>query len=170
MDTFDFELALLSEDAPYSGGTTPASRLVRAVADLYTTMYLSQAAHWNVQGPDFVQLHALFKESYEMAYGAIDDVAEQVRILGVLMPRALPDLLATSSAPLPAADESPEAYIDCLARAHTMLKDKWDDIAQTSERDAGLNDLAGRLSGEHAKMAWKLRTTLRKVGSTSSTA
>lgn len=163
MDTFDFELALLGEDTSYSSGTAPTSRLVRAVADLYTTMYLSQAAHWNIQGSDFVQLHALFKESYEMVYGAIDDVAEQVRILGVLMPRALPDLLATSSAPLPASDESLEAYVSCLVRAHTMLKDKWDDIAQTSGRDAGLNDLVSRLSGEHAKLVWKLRATLGKT-------
>ena len=35
--------------------------------------------HWNVEGPDFVQLHELFSNIYEDAFGAIDPTAEYIR-------------------------------------------------------------------------------------------
>lgn len=157
IDSFFF-----AEDIAYAAvpPTSPGARLVRAVADLYATQYLSQAAHWNVTGADFQQLHALFKESYDMVAEEIDDVAEQARILGVFAPLSLPELLATSSAPLPAAGNDPMEHVRALERAHGMLKLKWDDIAANAGTDAGLNDMASRLSGAHAKMAWKLRSTL----------
>ena len=158
----DQDNLFLEADAAYAAvpPTSPGARLVRAVADLYSTQYLSQVAHWNVTGPDFHQLHALFKESYDMVAEEIDDVAEQARILGVLAPASLPELLATSSAPLPASGNEPMEHVRALMRAHDMLKLKWDDVAANAGTDAGLNDLASRLSGAHAKMAWKLRSTL----------
>ena len=75
MDTFNLGIAL-AEDAPYTGGASLGARFIRALADEYSTQYYSQVAHWNVVGPDFQQLHALFAESYELCNGAIDDVAE----------------------------------------------------------------------------------------------
>ena len=35
--------------------------------------------HWNVEGPDFVQLHELFSNIYEDAFSAIDPAAEYIR-------------------------------------------------------------------------------------------
>jgi starvation-inducible DNA-binding protein len=96
----DLDLDLvLTEDVQYSGGVDLGARFVRALADEFTVYYFSYAAHWNVTGGDFPQLHALFKESYELCQEAIDDVAEQARILGTFAPRSLPELLATSSSP-----------------------------------------------------------------------
>ena len=159
MDTFNLDIAL-AEDAPYTGGASLGARFIRALADEYSTQYYSQVAHWNVVGPDFQQLHALFAESYELCNGAIDDVAEQARILGVFAPMSLPDLLATSSAPLPASKNAAMAYIAQLRTCHEMLKTKWDDIAANDGGDAGVNDMASSLSAKHAKMAWKLRSSL----------
>lgn len=62
----DLDLALLSEDARSYDTSALADRLVRGVADLYATMYLAQAAHWNVTGLEFgqrdVQRSALVQE------------------------------------------------------------------------------------------------------------
>ena len=160
MNDFDLEIAL-AEDVPYSGGISLGARLIRALADEYSVQYYSQAAHWNVAGPDFQQLHALFAESYEVCNGAIDYVAEQARILGTLAPPSLPDLLATSSSPLPPQDGSANALVSQLLTCHSMLKNKWDDIAANDDGDAGVNDLASSLSAKHAKMAWKLRSVLK---------
>jgi DNA-binding ferritin-like protein len=156
----DFIIMDLREDTHYSGGTTVAARLVRTVADLYATMYLSHAAHWNVMGSGFQHYHALFKESYEQVYDAIDDTAEQARMMGAFLPRSIPDLLATSAVPLPASEDNVESHVTALIGAHSALKQKWDDLATNSGGDAGLNDLAGRMSGMHSKMMWKLRSSL----------
>jgi starvation-inducible DNA-binding protein len=153
---FDLDLVLM-EDVQYSGGADLGARFVRALADEFTVYYFSYAAHWNVTGGDFPQLHALFKESYELCQEAIDDVAEQARILGTFAPRSLPELLATSSSPLPPADSSQAAQ---LQTCHEMLKRKFDDIAANDNGDAGVNDLASALSAKHAKMAWKLRMSV----------
>ena len=152
----DLDLALV-EDAPYSGGADLGARFVRALADEFAAYYFSYAAHWNVTGADFPQLHALFKESYELCQEAIDDVAEQARILGTFAPRGLPELMAASSSPLPPGDSSQAALLGQLQTCHEMLKGKFDDIAANDGGDAGVNDLASALSAKHAKMAWKLR-------------
>ena len=152
---FNAELVLREEQGP----SPIADRLIRALADEYSVQFYSQVAHWNVTGPDFQQLHALFEESYTVCNESVDVVAEQARILGAIVPASLPALLATSAAPLAASADSPEAYVEQLQRCHEMLKGKWDSIASESGNDAGLNDLAGQMSGKHAKMAWKFRST-----------
>lgn len=155
----DLELAL-SEDAHYSGGDSLGARFIRAVADEYSVQYFSQVAHWNITGGDFQQLHALFSDSYTLCNEAIDDVAEQARILGVFAPMSLADLLATSSSPLPSQGNDAQSYVRQLQACHEMLKAKWDDVARNDDGDAGVNDLASALSAKHAKMAWKFRSTL----------
>ena len=42
--------------------------------------------HWNVEGPDFGELHGFFQEIYEDAYSAIDPTAEYIRYLGEYAP------------------------------------------------------------------------------------
>ena len=45
--------------------------------------------HWNVEGPDFGQLHKFFQKIYEDAYSAIDPTAEYIRYLGEYSPASL---------------------------------------------------------------------------------
>ena len=73
---FNAELVLREEQGP----SPIADRLIRALADEYSVQFYSQVAHWNVTGPDFQQLHALFEESYTVCNESIDVVAEQARI------------------------------------------------------------------------------------------
>lgn len=155
----DFDLAL-AEDGAYASSSSLGDRFVRALADEFAVYYFSYAAHWNVVGGDFPQLHALFKESYELCQEAIDDVAEQARILGTFAPKSLPELLATSSSPLAPNDNGQVALVAQLQTCHEMLKGKFDSIATNDGGDAGVNDLASSLSGKHAKMAWKLRMSI----------
>ena len=45
--------------------------------------------HWNVEGPDFSELHGFFQEIYEDAYSALDPTAEYIRYLGEYSPASL---------------------------------------------------------------------------------
>ena len=38
--------------------------------------------HWNVRGEDFFDLHEKFEDQYNFAKGAIDDIAERIRVFG----------------------------------------------------------------------------------------
>jgi len=49
----------------------------------------AQGFHWNVEGPDFSELHGFFQEIYEDAYSAIDPTAEYIRYLGEYSPASL---------------------------------------------------------------------------------
>lgn len=56
--------------------------LNQRLADLTDLVSQSKQAHWNVKGPRFAGLHALFDEIYETLNPMIDDVAERAVQLG----------------------------------------------------------------------------------------
>lgn len=39
--------------------------------------------HWNVEGPDFFELHENFEEDYNRVKKHIDDIAERIRVFGL---------------------------------------------------------------------------------------
>lgn len=56
--------------------------LKKLLATQYAFVIKAQFFHWNVEGPDFSQLHKFFGKIYEEVYGnAIDQTAEFIRIL-----------------------------------------------------------------------------------------
>ena len=42
--------------------------------------------HWNVEGPDFYQLHKFLQKIYEASYETIDVIAEEIRTLNEYTP------------------------------------------------------------------------------------
>ena len=49
--------------------------------DLYSQL---KQAHWNVKGPDFIQLHTLYDDIAESILGFVDEIAERATALGGL--------------------------------------------------------------------------------------
>ena len=49
--------------------------------DLYSQL---KQAHWNVKGPDFIQLHELYDDVAESVLGFVDEIAERATALGGL--------------------------------------------------------------------------------------
>jgi starvation-inducible DNA-binding protein len=45
--------------------------------------------HWNVEGPNFPQYHALFGDLYAEAWGAVDTIAEHIRTLDAYAPGSM---------------------------------------------------------------------------------
>ena len=60
--------------------------LKHVLADSYALYLKTQNYHWNVQGPSFQSLHALFEEHYTELATAIDEIAELIRGLGEKAP------------------------------------------------------------------------------------
>ena len=48
--------------------------------------------HWNVEGPDFFELHEAFEQDYNTTKENIDEIAERIRVFGL---KPLSDLKET---------------------------------------------------------------------------
>jgi starvation-inducible DNA-binding protein len=59
-----------------------AAGLSRLLADTYTLYLTTHNFHWNVTGPMFNTLHAMFMAQYTELWNAVDPVAERIRSLG----------------------------------------------------------------------------------------
>jgi len=70
-------------------------QLETVLATSYALYAKTQNFHWNVTGPNFMSLHAVFEEQYTDLAGAIDEAAELIRGLGYRVP-AIQGLLASN--------------------------------------------------------------------------
>lgn len=119
--------------------------------------------HVNVVGPDFPQLHELLlKEVYSDAQHAIDDIAEHIRAIEGIAPFALKRIQELGR--IKDASEAPEAMkmVEELLADSQIVCDHLEechDIATEYKKYGLINFLEGRLD-THAKIMWKLRSTL----------
>lgn len=116
--------------------------------------------HWNVEGPDFRQLHAVFEDQYNNLWEALDEIAERIRSLGAYAPASLTELTALAgTAPAPA--QSAAAMVDALIKAHEALAETLRDAIAKAE-DAGDDVSAGLLTDRlawHEKELWMFRAS-----------
>ena len=56
--------------------------LNRALSCCIDLAMQAKQAHWNVKGPNFIALHKLFDEVYELVDGFVDEIAERAVELG----------------------------------------------------------------------------------------
>lgn len=118
--------------------------------------------HANVVGPDFTEFHMLFGEIYEDAQDAIDDVAEHIRAIEGIAPFALARIAELGS--IEDSNEAPKAMKmveELLADSQIVCDhiEECHDIATEYKKYGLINFLEGRLD-IHAKLMWKLRSTL----------
>lgn len=118
--------------------------------------------HVNVVGPDFTEFHMLFGEIYEDAQDAIDDVAEHIRAIEGIAPFALKRIQELGR--IKDASEAPDAMKmtkELLADSQIVCDhlEECHDIATEYKKYGLINFLEGRLD-THAKLMWKLRSTL----------
>ncbi len=144
------------------GRKAVAQALSRLLADSYAVYLKTHGFHWNVRGPNFSSLHALFMEQYTEMWQAIDDVAERIRALGELAPQgygAFGNLSAIK-------DGDPEADSEAMLKAltggnETVIATAREalSLAQSHDDEASAGIIADRLEA-HEKHAWMLRATL----------
>lgn len=137
-----------------------ANALSHFLASTYALYQKSLFYHWNVVGPQFVGLHALFEEHYQELHKAGDTVAERVRALGHAAPGTLAEFAAMSSVPedkkLPAAAQE---MISNLLKSHEICSKEAREVLQVAEsaQDEVTVDLMVSRMAFHDKTAWMLR-------------
>ena len=139
--------------------------LSRLLADTYTLSLTSHNFHWNVTGPMFNSLHAMFMTQYTELWNAIDPIAERIRSLGQPAPGSYAQFAKLSS--LPDAPEVPPKaldMVDILAKGHEAAARTARTLFPLVEKasDEPTADLLTQRIGVHEQAAWMLRALLEE--------
>ena len=89
-----------------------AGGLSRLLADTYTLYLTTHNFHWNVTGPMFNTLHAMFMAQYTELWNAVDPIAERIRSLGSPAPGSYAQFGALASIKAAAAAQGTGAGVD----------------------------------------------------------
>jgi starvation-inducible DNA-binding protein len=127
-------------------------------------MYLkAHNFHWNVEGPNFSEYHALFGNIYEDVHGSVDEVAERIRTMDQYAPGSM-----SRFAQLSVVDDQIN-----IPSARGMVQELQSDNVKVIEEltkafnlatKAGKEGLADYFAGRidvHEKHGWMLRATLK---------
>jgi starvation-inducible DNA-binding protein len=142
--------------------STIAEGLSRLLADTYTLYLKTHSFHWNVTGPMFQTLHTMFEQQYTELWGALDEVAERIRSLGLPAPgsyRAFAKL--TSIAEEEGVPEAKEMIRQLVAGHEAVAKTARSIFpAADAGQDEVTADLLTQRMNVHEKTAWMLRSLL----------
>lgn len=136
--------------------------LARMLADTYTLYLKTHNFHWNVTGPQFNTLHAMFMTQYSEIWAAVDEIAERLRALGAFAPgsySAFAELATVREANgVPAA----EAMVAELAADQATVVRTARAVLAVAEaaNDQPTVDLMTQRMQVHEKYAWMLRAML----------
>ena len=138
-------------------------RLGDVLAGGYTLQIKTHNFHWNVTGPHFAALHALFEAQYNEVFLANDLIAERIRALDDFAPGSLAQFAKRS--PVPDAPDRPpahEAMIAALADDHERLSAVCAELQELADDagDTATGDLMNGRIAAHDKHAWMLRAQL----------
>ena len=143
--------------------------LVDDLKTLLSTQYAfvikAQNFHWNVEGPDFAQLHEFFGNIYQEVYtNSIDQVAEHIRTLDNYTPGSFERFaelsLVMGQTKIPRARLMIEELLEDNDTVIDLLNQTF--ASAEEENRQGIADfIAGRIEA-HQKHGWMLRSFLKE--------
>ncbi|HET6395373.1 MAG TPA: Dps family protein [Pseudoxanthomonas sp.] len=142
-----------------------AEGLSRFLADAYTLYLKTHNFHWNVTGPMFNSLHAMFMDQYTEQWNALDEIAERIRALGFNAPGSYGEFVRlTSIREESGADGVPDwkGMVQQLVSGNEAVCRTARAVLKTADEagdDPSVDLLTQRLQ-THEKYAWMLRSLL----------
>ncbi len=119
--------------------------------------------HWNVEGPDFGELHEFFSNIYEDAYSAVDPIAEYIRTTEEYAPGSLSRFLELTQ--VPDQTKVPRARLmleELLADTQTMINlSRQVFEASAAEGREDIANFAAERQSQHGKYQWQLKSYLK---------
>jgi len=119
--------------------------------------------HWNVEGPDFGELHEFFSNIYEDAFGAVDPIAEYIRTTEEYAPGSLSRFLELTQ--IPDQTKVPRARLmleELLADTQTMLDlSRQVFEASAAEGREDVANFAAERQAAHGKYMWQMKSYLK---------
>jgi len=141
-----------------------ADDLKTLLATEYAYSIKAQYFHWNVEGPDFAQLHKFFQKLYEEVYdNSIDKTAEYIRALDEYTPGSFERFSELSAISGQLRVPRARIMIEELLADTTLMIDLLNHCFASAEQEnqQGIaNFIAERLDAM-SKHAWMLRSFLK---------
>lgn len=136
--------------------------LKKLLADTYGLMLKTQNYHWNVEGPQFNGLHALFMQQYNELFLAVDIIAERIRALGEKAPGSYGDFSKLSKLADGDGDYDADRMLKDLYEGHQLVLSTIKKVFAAAEKagDQPTLDICNERTGTHEKSAWMLRSSL----------
>ncbi len=141
--------------------TVTINALKQYLTDSMALALKTQGFHWNVEGPHFGPLHALFQTQYEDLFAANDETAERIRMMGEYAPSSLAHFHQAAT-----IEQAPEAavkdteMISELCKDHERLCRNLREAIPLVQKggDEGTADYFIARLQQHEKTAWMLRS------------
>jgi len=131
------------------------------LADEYVLYTKTRAAHWNVDGSNYFELHVFLENQFNRLDYMIDEIAEQIRSLGFFVSGSLKDFMSIAQ-----MNDDHDNYRDSkeifekLRNDHdTIIRVIKHEIHPISKKlkDPNTALFISGLMEQHQKMAWMLR-------------
>jgi starvation-inducible DNA-binding protein len=142
-----------------------AMGLSHLLADTYTLYLTTHNFHWNVTGPMFNSLHAMFMTQYTELWNAVDPIAERIRSLGHVAPGSYAQFGALTSLPdAPAKPPKAMEMVRILAEGHEAVSRTARSLIPLVDDacDEPTTDLLVQRITVHEQAGWMLRAILEE--------
>jgi len=137
--------------------------LAGVLSDTYLLYVKTQGFHWNVTGPQFGELHAMFEQQYVDLAAAVDELAERLRAIGQIAPGSFAQFKRMSK--IGEEEDAPDSdrMIEVLTEDHGHVIRRMREVLELAEPlgDAETADMMIRRMQVHGKQAWMLRSHLK---------
>ncbi|ACB35033.1 Ferritin Dps family protein [Leptothrix cholodnii SP-6] len=139
--------------------------LSKLLADTYTLYLTTHNFHWNVSGPMFNSLHAMFMAQYTELWNAVDPIAERIRSLGHPAPGSYAQFgQLTSLKDAPITPPKALEMVAILVEGHEAVARTARSIFALADKasDEPTADLLTQRLTVHEQTAWMLRVLLEE--------
>lgn len=140
-----------------------SEELSKMLADSYTLYLMTHNFHWNVTGPLFNTLHAMFMTQYTEQWQALDSIAERIRALGHYAPGTYAEYARLSSISETSSVPNAEQMIQLLVKGNEAVAKTARAALKKADSvdDQPTVDLLTQRLDIHEKNAWMLRSLLQ---------
>ena len=136
----------------------------KSLADTFAFYLKAQGFHWNVEGPNFPQYHALFDIIYNEVYGSIDQFAEEIRALDAYAPASFARFSELTSLQDEIQILNAQGMLAKLLADNDVVLASLEQAYELAEvaHNHGLSNFLAERQDAHKKHAWQLKATLKQ--------
>ena len=134
--------------------------LKKLLANSYFLYLKTQNFHWNIQGEDFFEFHELFESHYNELAGAIDTIAEAIRVFQERAPGSFKEFSELTDLEETPHDLASHDMMAMLLHDHEVLVNCCASVAKHCQEagDFGTLMIVSDRLKSHQKILWMLRS------------
>ena len=138
--------------------------LNKLLANLHVHYQKLRNYHWNVEGPDFFDIHETFEEEYNEVKLEIDEVAERIRVFGKTPYSTLSKYLEVSEIKETGTDLNADEMVKEILKDFEILLSFMVDTIEAAEKigDISTDDLITGFMKRREKKHWMLTAFSKK--------